>query len=452
MGLANFSSKYLAYPLWALREGHLNLRELKSLERTEREPLPVKAERQWNRLKEFVRYAASHCPFYGSGEYSAIDSPDRFKELPVLTKKHIRAGKDSLLSAEFKKGSLLQAKTGGSTGISLQLHFDSRCQQFRNAAALRSDRWSGWDLGKRRGCLWGNPPLAKSLKQRIRNAFLDRLSYLDTVNLSDGSMNAFVSELKSERIEHLFGHAHSLYLLARFIEQNHVQKPSIKGIVSTSMMLLPAERQLIERVFECKVTDRYGCEEVGLIAAECEEHQGLHVNIDHLYVELLKRDGSPAGEGEEGQIVVTDLINHGMPLIRYAVGDIGIPTSKPCTCGRTLPLLKQVIGRTADFLITKSGGMVAGVSLVEKTLTAIRGLEQLQIVQNTSEDVLLNVVPDEDYDSRTEESLLREMRAALGEGIAITIHKSERIQQEANGKYRFAICRISSPYQEQATD
>ena len=84
------------------------------------------------------------------------------------------------------------------------------------------------------------------------------------------------------------------------------------------------------QAFGCKVTDRYGCEEVGLIACECERHAGLHLNIEHLYIEFLRPDGSPAASGEEGAIVITDLLNHGMPFIRYRIEDVGVPTERRC--------------------------------------------------------------------------------------------------------------------------
>ena len=131
------------------------------------------------------------------------------------------------------------------------------------------------------------------------------------------------------------------------------------------MMLLSNERRKIENVFGIKVTDRYGCEEVGLIASECEEHSGMHLNIEHLFVEFVKNDGFLADPGELGKIVLTDLTNRAMPLIRYQVEDVGVATDRKCACGRGLPIMSSVIGRVADFLI-KNDGISSGWGIPDR--------------------------------------------------------------------------------------
>ena len=95
----------------------------------------------------------------------------------------------------------------------------------------------------------------------------------------------------------------------------------------------------------------------------------LHVNAEHAYVEFLRDDGRPCAQGEDGRIVVTELVNFGMPMIRYEVGDRGVPSNCVCPCGRSLPLMERLVGRVADFLVAEDGSQVAGISLIENTLT-----------------------------------------------------------------------------------
>src|SRR5690606_13371609 len=127
-------------------------------------------------------------------------------------------------------------------------------------------------------------------------------------------------------------------------------------------------------------------------------HEGLHINRDHVIVEILDDEGVSAGARREGRVVVTDLNNFGMPLIRYDVGDIASLTEDKCSCGRDSARLEKILGRTADYLLKTDGGKVSGISLVEKTLTRIRGLRQLQIVQEELNTFSLNVVADHDFD------------------------------------------------------
>ena len=396
----------------------------------------------------FAWYAHQHSPYYRR-RGPAPTTMEEFFKLPILTKDDIRAHGEEMFSDEFKRAELVHSKTGGSTGVALNIFCDRVCQQLRNAAALRGDLWSGWKLGETRGALWGNPPVPQGLKAWARAQLFDRLIFLDTIEMSAASMDRFIEQLLARNVRTLYGHAHSLFVFANHVATRNGAGLKIGSIISTSMILIPSERQRIEQVFGCRVTDRYGCEEVSLIASECERHEGLHVNSDHVFLEVLRPDGTPAGAGEEGAVVVTELINHGQPLLRYAVGDVTVRLGRDCGCGRRRPLLERVIGRTADFLVKRDGSLVAGVSLVERTLTAIPGLAQMQIIQDRVDELEINIVPDQNFTPETERRLIDEMRRAFGQ-VAVIIKSGDQLQQEKNGKYRFAICRVATRYQEAA--
>lgn len=442
-------SKHIFYPLWDIKDRSIKLQTLTELESSQWNSFEEVKYTQLMKLTKILQYAYDNCSFYRNSfdihgvNLQHLAVPEDLSKIPILTKKHIQEETLSLLSSRFNKGVLISAKTGGSTGKALRLYFDKQCEEMRNAAAMRSDRWAGWDLGMKRAALWGNPPVADTWKKKLRNVLLDRVIYLDTMNLNNDTMGGFVCRYRSYKPEIIFGHSHSIYIFSRFIQKKGITDIRPKGIVSTSMMLMPNERQVIEEVFQCKVTNRYGCEELGLIACECEEHKGMHLNIDHLYVEFIKEDGTPAKPGEEGSIVVTDLINYGMPLIRYKVEDVGVPSDRRCPCGRGFPLMDRVAGRLADFLVRKDGSLVAGVSLVERTLTAIKGIEQMQIVQEAIDQIVLNLVKGADFTSKSESQVLCELQSVFGKDVQFTTNYMNQIPQESSGKYRFSICRVS---------
>jgi len=441
-------SKYLFYPLWDLKDSSVKLKELKRLEQTQWQSASSLAEQQWNKLKQMLTYAYTNCDYYKSLFLDNDITPEDIKlpsdllQIPILTKKDVQANTERMISKRYEKSSLATSKTGGSTGVSLNLYFDKQCQEMRNAATIRSDRWANWDLGCKKAAIWGNPPAFSTLKKWLRNALIDRLLYLDTMDLNEESMSEFIKEYNRLKPEVIFGHSHSIYIFASFVKKNNISIQPPKGIISTSMMLMPHERALIEGAFNCTVTDRYGCEEVGVIACECEKHKGMHLNIDHLYTEFLKEDGTYAAPGEEGKIIVTDLINRGMPMIRYRVEDVGIPTDRQCSCGRGLPLMEKVAGRVADFLVRKNGSRVAGVSLVERTLTAVPGIEQMQIRQDTLDTIILNIVKMDTYDENSTRLLTQEFKSVFGDDINLDFNYIEKIPQEQSGKYRFSICNV----------
>ncbi len=399
---------------------------------------------QLTRLNALLDHCRKTVPYYepALSGVGPLRSLEELRRLPILTKDAIRAHTPELMSRGFPKDKISSAKTGGSTGTALTVYFDRLCEQHRHGAALRTDAWAGWRPGDWRGALWGSPELPANLKQRIRNRLHARLVYLDTMRLDAESMTDFVETLHRMPVRALFGHSHSIYILAQFVLERGLRPPPIRAIVSTSMMLLPSERQVIEQAFSCPVSDRYGCEEVGLIAAECERHQGMHVNAEHLITEIVDEEGMPCAPGVVGRVIVTDLLNRAMPLLRYEVGDLSSWATVPCPCGRGLPTLERIVGRQADCLQRHDGSLVAGVSLVERTLTAIGGIAQLQLVQEVPDRVTAYTVLGADGNESTVRSLREVLERDLGAGIRIEPVVVPRIPQERNGKYRFAIRRF----------
>jgi phenylacetate-CoA ligase len=417
------------------------------LENSQRQPRQALLDQQWRRLQELLDFAARHNRFYrrlfaeAGVRAEDIRAPEDLARLPLLTKAHVRAHVDELISEGLDLGQLHCFKTGGSTGKALVLFATEEVSEKRNAATRRTDRWSGWEVGEPVGAVWGNPPAPDTIKAKLRAHWLAPVIYLDTMAINEASMRAFGEAWRRTRPSLLYGHAHSLYILARFCLQAGFEAIQPRAIIATSMMLLDQERQVIERAFGRPVFDRYGCEEVGPIASECEVHHGMHVNTEHVLVEFAGPDGRPAPLGAGGEVIVTDLLNRAMPMIRYQVEDMAAPLPGDCPCGRGLPLMGRVQGRVADFLVRRDGTRVAGVSLIENTLTRIKGLVQMQIVQQALDRIVLNVVVAPEFGAAEERELTTYFCQTFP-GAAVEICRVAGIPQEPNGKYRFSICRV----------
>ncbi len=448
MSLLPVWRRHIIEPLDALRSGSPRLKYWRELEKTQYLPVGVMKRRQWERFVEIIRFAYEGNRFYKELYDAAGVRPDDIRRredvlrLPVITKEDIRNNSCRMISRGYEKQRLLRFKTGGSTGKSLELYITEECSEMRNACARRHDRWAGWEPGEPVGALWGNPHLPKDLKSRLKNWLLTPTIYLDTMEVTERSVREFAGKWLKIKPTLLFGHAHSIYLLARFVRDCKIGAIRPKTIISTSMMLLPHERRFIEEVFGVRVFDRYGCEEVSLIASECEKHEGLHMNVEHLYIEFLRDDGRYAGPGEEGKIIVTDLMNRAMPFIRYEVEDVGVPSDRVCSCGRGMPLMENVTGRVADFLIKRDGSRVAGVSLIENTLTKIPGIDQMQIIQDTLELITLNVVEGKAFNEERRASLRAYFQNLFGDGAVVEVNPVKVIMPEKSGKYRFSICKV----------
>ena len=212
------------------------------------------------------------------------------------------------------------------------------------------------------------------------------------------------------------------------------------------MVLHDWERQTLEEVFQCPVTNRYGCEEVSIIACQCEAHNGLHVNADGIYLEVLRGDGEPAEPGELGMVVVTDLTNMAMPLIRYQIGDMGVLTDRRCPCGRGLPLLERVEGRIADYVLTPQGRLVSGISLTDHFNTMIPGVVQLQIVQEAVDRFTFRIVSDEHFGPASYETLNSLVAEHFGPDVTFQCEFTDHIPQESSGKFRFCISKVPKTF------
>ena len=435
-------------PLYCRKKNSPKISYWKELEKTQYLSLPELQDIQWRRLQKLYKFLWESNNFYRSRLQKVGLNPHSIKEpadinkIPILTKAEIRENCESMISDGFGKNSLLHFKTGGSTGKALDIYISEECSELRNACARRADRWTGWEPGEPVGAVWGNPKLPVSVKEKIFNSFLQPYIYLDTMAVSSDSVQRFARTWEKVQPTLLYGHAHSIFILAQYVRDIGCRQIKPTGILSTSMMLPAYERELIEKVFSCKVTDRYGCEEVSLIGCECEQHNGMHMNIEHLVIEFIKDDGTIAIPGEAGNIVVTDLMNFAMPFIRYKVEDVGVPMETMCSCGRGLPLMGRVTGRVADFLLSKNGDRIAGISLIENTLTDLPGIDQMQIIQNSLDDLMINIVPGKEFSDDVQSNLIRYFEKVFPDTV-VTVNKVEKILPEPSGKYRFSICRIA---------
>jgi phenylacetate-coenzyme A ligase PaaK-like adenylate-forming protein len=451
MGLLDLACRRLIHPLWARREDGRSARLRDELARRQFDPPAVVRARQVVALRRVLRHAAATVPYYHDlfdhvgFRPEAVRSVDDLQALPLLTKSAIRERGADLLSETFRTRPLTRKKTSGSTGVPLEVRLDDGGLSWKRACTLRSDEWSGWRRGGPVAKVWGNPEYRRhGVKGWLRNRLYERAVHLDTLNMTPDAMRRFVATLNRSRPELLFGHAHSLFLLADFVDRHSLKAHRPAGIVATAMVLHDWQRRRIEATFGCPVTNRYGCEEVSLIACECERHRGLHVNADSVLVEIV-REGKPAPPGAPGSIVVTDLSNFAMPLIRYLIGDVGVLAAEHCPCGRAFPLLESIEGREADYVVTADGRLISGISLTENFAVLVPGVAQLQIVQETVRKFLFRIVRGHDWGPASDRKLAELVAERFGTPTRYAVQFVDLIPQEPSGKYRFCISHVPHP-------
>jgi phenylacetate-CoA ligase len=442
--------KYIVVPLWARYEQSSYLSHVQYLEKSQYYSVEKIKDIQWRQIKELLIHAYENTTFYrehfNSKGIHPIDIRDTrdFEKIPILTKEYVRNQQDILYANNYDK--YIHFKTSGSTGIPIEGFRNKSCNDFKRACNLRSNMWSGYELGERIYCIYGNPKNKYNLRTELRRILLTREAYLNSLDLHEESMSKFAATLQKYPPSLLWGHAHNVYIFANYLEKKGIRNIRPKGMYSAGMVLHDWERKKVEKVFDCKFQDRYGCEELGLIATECKAQQGLHINVDNLYVEFVDDAGIPVPAGVPGRIVVTDLSNYVMPFIRYDMGDVGILSKNKCSCGRTQPLIEKIVGRIADFLITPKGKMISGISLTDHFGANIPGVNQIQIVQDDIDKIRINIVKSNTYDENSENIVGELVNVYFGPEMRHVCQYMDKILPDKSGKYRFTICNIKNNF------
>lgn len=403
---------------------------------------------QWAKLKRLLEHCWREVPYYRQAwkdlgvSPQDIRSPADYARLPVLTKPEIRTHFDALHATSMRNG-LLYKTTGGSTGEPLRFGYTTESYQRRIAAMWRGYSWAGARMGRRTLYLWGmaiqSPMRPHAIKDRLYHAAFNR-RMLNAFLMSEERMPEYVAEIDAFRPRIIIGYAGPLLRMAEWIiDRGHrVHRP--QSVLSAAEALNDAHRDTIEKAFGCPVFNTYGCREFMLIASECGQRDGLHLSADHLAVELVDLQAGPNGE-RIGEIAVTDLHNYGMPLLRYANGDLAVAGEKTCACGRGLPLLRKVEGRKLDTLRTPAGHLLPGEFIVYAFL-GIPCIKRYQVVQRTLDTLDVNIVPDAGFGDATLDQIRREIGKAIGSSVTLRIHLVERIEASASGKFRVAICEL----------
>jgi len=311
----------------------------------------------------------------------------------------------------------------------------------------RARRWCGIDIGDRAVHFCGHAasfaPGWRGWSAKVLRPFRDLLMnrrVLSAYDMSESSMAHYWRILKTFRPRYILGYASSLFIFARFLKSKDIdgRQLALRVVISTSEMLYPEQRKLIEEVFGCRVLNEYGATEVGIIAYECPEGN-LHLMDETLFVEVYKPEG--ATDHDLGEVVVTQLYNLGASLIRYRLGDVAQSISVGCACGVGLRLLNGLSGRAHDLIVTPDGRYVHG-EFFTHLFDQMRHVKKFQVVQEGLNQLSVLIVPDQPGAFIDEVFLRRHIQAKFGDNVSVEIRYVDEIPQERSGKYRWIVSRL----------
>lgn len=408
------------------------------------------AARQRREIENLLQYVNEHVPYYqdlfkqiGFHPSDFAADPACFSQLPTLSKQMVRQNFDRLVTTDpRRKEGAVKVKTGGTTGEPMWLMYDQAYRSYNTAHVYQEMIWAGWHLGQPQAWLWGHPvvgagakiPLLKQAKDWLANRIES-----NAFHITDKSLEHLTVQLERQPNAQLWSYVSTMYRFAQFLQQRG-HRIRLQAAHTAAEPLYDDKRAFIEQVLGCKVFNSYSCVEIGSIAAECEQHNGLHLRTHNCYLEVL-RDGRPVSAGEKGEFVLTNLINYGFPLIRYKVEDWGRKSVAACPCGRGLPLLQIVEGRTIDHFKTRDGRLVWGAFVIPM-VPLLGPIVQYQIVQETVDRLAFRIIPAGPMDEARFADIQQAVKKVLGENVEARLEFVDSLPQTPTGKHCYTVSRI----------
>ena len=437
------------FPLHELIRRHDSPARRRALERSQWWP-PERIERhRLERLRAFLGTVATSVPYYeqlflrSRFDPSGVRTLADLAAIPLLTKAIIRSSTEAL-KARGAAG-LQRFNTGGSSGEPLIFYLTRERVSHDVAAKWRATRWWGVDIGDPEIVVWGSPTElgAQDWVRSVRDRLL-RTTLLPAFEMSEANLDAFVAEIRTRRPAMLFGYPSALAHIARHAESRRqsLADAGVRVAFVTAERLYPDQREQIARAFGCPVANSYGGRDAGLIASECPAG-GMHLSAEDIIVEIVDGEGRPLPAGTAGEIVVTHLATRSFPFIRYRTGDVGVMDDRVCECGRGLPMLKEIQGRTTDFVVARDGTVMHGLALVY-VVRDLPGVAKFKIVQETLDRTRVLLVAGPDFEGAVVERIKSGMARRLGSGVAIDVEVVDDIPPEASGKYRYVTSKVAA--------
>ena len=426
-------------PLWS---GGFDLRKnQREVEETQWLSPEELAAYQLNKLKKLIKYAYENVPYY-QNRYKSVDiHPDDIKKLedvqslPLLTKDDINNNLQEFVTHD-RAYKLVSNTTGGSTGSPMKFYMERALGWWDPALQCRGRGWYGVREGEKVAFVWGAKRdmhdwnWQEKLKAAVRQE-----RYLNAFNMTSQKIQAFAEMLVRWKPAMIRGYATSLELVAHYIKDHGINGIRPKLIETTAEKITIPQRNLFEEVFQCKVADWYTAREFGTVGYQCPQGS-LHV-CETRYLETIAHD-QVVQPGEMGEVVVTSLHQYGMPFIRYKLNDLAIIEPDLCSCGRGLPRLREIIGRSQDTLVTSDGHYIYGGYFIFIFMKQ-PNIARYQVYQPDRNHLEIRLLCKDTPTTEWLAQIHQEVQSRFGKEMIISVHVVDDIPLTPAGKHRFII-------------
>jgi phenylacetate-CoA ligase len=410
---------------------------------------------QFRQLACLLDHAARTVPFYGERLAAAgwrpglRLTPELWSRLPVLRRQEVQAAGDTLQAAQLPPGHGRTAtvRSSGSTGTPVSVTKSAIANLFWHAAVLRDHLWHGRDFAGRFAAIRAMEDGVGLYPGGVRGKSWGRMTALlhatgPAFGLSiSASTEQQAAWLRRVRPTYLLSYPSALTALAGHCRRHGIALPSLRGLLTFGEVCGDDTRAACRDAWNLGIADSYSSQEVGYIALQCPaQARHYHVMAEDVLVEVLDDADRPCGPGETGRVIVTPLHNFATPLIRYEIGDLA-EIGPPCPCGRGLPVLTRVGGRTRHMLRLPDGGMVWPYLQVG-AYREIAPIRQFQLAQVALDRLEFRLAVERPLTQEEEAKLEAELALRVGHPFTIDLVYRDAIPRSANGKYEDVRCEL----------
>jgi phenylacetate-CoA ligase len=417
------------------------------LQQSERLPPANLLALQLRQLREVVSHALRTVPWQRERLVAAGLAPDRdiapeaFRRIPLMSRRDVQSAGNALLSTAVPPdhGQPVQYRTGGSTGEPVSIIGTELNRFFWLGLTLRDHLWHRRDFA---GTLC-------SVRSRVEESVQPGWGPATDAVVATGPCAILnitaeparqIEWLQQHQGAYLLTHPVNVRALAHYSLRHSVRLPHLKEVRTFGEGVTDELHALCREAWNVPLTDSYSAEETGYLAFQCPEYGRYHVQAENVIVELLDDAGQSCAPGATGRVVVTPLHNFAMPLFRYVLGDYA-EAGAPCPCGRGLPVLARILGRSRQMFVLPGGRRYFPSSPIIRS-AGIAPIQQIQLVQHTLERVEARFVAERALQPDEERGMTAAIQEALGHPFTITLSPVADIPRSASMKFDAFVCRI----------
>jgi phenylacetate-CoA ligase len=390
-------------------------------------------------LKKQLMHAYLNIPYYKKAFDKSDVHPEKLKTIydltsyPIITKDIVRSHHSELINQKAILRNNFKSHTSGSTGQPMWTYYDMKSWIRKKYLIKARARMECGVKSNERIAIFESTS-SEQTDQRNKS-FLSRtiLSQVKVFSIFE-PFEQTIKKLYSYSPHTLYGSPSYFFQIAQIMGKNNFNIPSIKRIFTSSEYLQENIRNYIGKIFNANVYDIYGSTEFKEAAWECDKHEGYHINEDEVIVEVVQ-NGKPVPHGVIGNIVITDLRNKAMPLIRYQMYDKGMLIEEKCSCGRTFALMKPYAGRSSEYIILPNEEILSPYFFTTN-IEKINGLIQYQVVQTTKEKIVVSIVTNSEDFNRIATAIKSILTNITNHLMEIEVQQNTKIDIEENGKFK----------------